>query len=177
MAIQGATYLRTDALIKSIKKHDRDPAFAIKVYLDLFGLKYDPKYIQQVIEESTIIITQHKNLFNRPRPYQVAPYFGVDLSVLDSKTNKTPSYPSGHTTQARLIAEIYGEKYPSHKDNLIRAAEECGFGRVIAGFHFLSDHKMGIGLARRLFRRLKDRTKRQYTEYNKVFDLKQKNRR
>jgi len=177
LGVQGASFLRTDPIIKSIKKHDKDPAYAIKVYLDLFGLKYDSKYIKKVLEESSIIIAEQKNKFNRPRPEQLCPYFGIELDVLDSKTSNTPSYPSGHTTQARLIAEIYAEKYPSHRENLMRGAEEAGFGRVIAGFHFLSDHTVGVSLAKRLFKRLKDRKRNTSSKFTKIFDLKQKNRR
>jgi len=177
LTVQGATYLRSDSIIRSVKKHDKDPVYAIKMYMDLFGLKYDEKYIKKVLDESGILIAEQKLKFNRPRPYQLAPYYGVDLEVLNSRTNKSPSYPSGHSAQARLVAEIYGAKYPPHKENLLKAAEEAGFGRVIAGFHFPSDHKGGVGFARRLFNRLKKRKKAIPPKYNKVFDLKQKNRR
>jgi len=175
--VQGATFLVTEAITRSIKKHDKDPAHSIKIYLDLFGLKYNQEHITKLIEESTIIIREQKNKFNRPRPYQLAPYFGVNLNVLNSKTNRTPSYPSGHSTQARLVAEIYAEKYPSHRENIIRASEECGFGRVIGGFHFPSDHSAGITLAKRLFNRLKSRKGNTTKKYSKIFGLKQKNRR
>tara|TARA_R110000824_G_scaffold387005_4_gene582137 strand:- start:2500 stop:3177 length:678 start_codon:yes stop_codon:yes gene_type:complete len=177
LTVQGATYLSTDAIQRSIKKHDKDPTHSIKIYMDLFGLKYDQQYISKLTDEAAIIIREQKNKFNRPRPYQLAPYFGVELTVLNSRTNKTPSYPSGHATQARLVAEVYAEKYPHHRENLIRAAEECGFGRVIAGFHFPSDHTTGIKLAKRLFRRLKGNKRSTSSKYSKVFGLKQKNRR
>ena len=145
--------------------------------MNLFGLKYDQDYITKLMEEATILIKEQKNKFNRPRPYQLAPYFGVDLNVLNSKTNKTPSYPSGHSTQARLVAEVYAEKYPSHRENIIRASEECGFGRVIGGFHFPNDHSAGITLAIRLFTKLKIRKGKTTNKFSKIFGLKQKNRR
>ena len=153
--VQGSTFLRTPALEQSIKKHDKDPSFAIKRYLDLFGLEYDEKYIDKILEESAVLIKEQKNKFNRPRPIQVAPYYSMDLGVLKSKTNKTPSYPSGHSAQSRLIAEIYAEKYPNHAKNLYKAADECGLGRISAGFHFKSDHRAGVYLAKRLVKALK----------------------
>jgi membrane-associated phospholipid phosphatase len=168
LTIQGATFLRGPGMIKSIRKHDRDPAFAIKMYLTLFGLEFDEDYITNVVKESTILIKYLKNHFNRPRPSQLSPYFGIDLEVLNSRSNKTPSYPSGHATQARLIAEIYSAKYPEHRSNLIKASEECGGGRIMAGFHYPSDHKAGIYLAKRLFKTLK-RSKK--IEYNQTIDL------
>lgn len=154
LTVQGATYLRRSGMEKSIRKHDRDPSFAIKLYMDLFGLKYDPVYIAKIFTESSIIIKKIKNGFNRPRPIQLAPYFGIELEPMKSRTGKSPSYPSGHSTQARLIAEIYADKYPEHRKNLVMAAEECGGGRVMGGFHYPSDHKAGVYLAKRLFKLL-----------------------
>jgi hypothetical protein len=177
MTVQGATYLRQPAIIKSIKKHDKDPAYAIKTYMRLFGLKYDQDFINKVLKESAILIAEQKNKFNRPRPDQLAPYFGVTLEVLGSTTDNTPSYPSGHSSQSRLVAEIYAAEYPSHRENLLKAAEECGFGRIMGGFHYFSDHKMGVSFAKKLYRTLKNKKMTKPVEYNKVFDLKQKKRR
>ena len=155
LTVQGATYLRGEGMIKSIKKHDKDPVFSIKLYMGLFGLEFNNKYIEKVLDESAIIIKTLKNHFNRPRPTKLAPYFGIDLDVLNSKTSNTPSYPSGHSTQARLIAEIYAAKYPEHRRNLVKAAEECGGGRIMAGLHYPTDHRAGVYLAKRLFSLLK----------------------
>ena len=168
LAVQGATYLRGEGMVKSIKKHDKDPAFAVKMYMSLFGLDFDKQYIEQVLDEAVIIIKEHKNKFNRPRPEQLAPYFGIELETLNSRSNRSPSYPSGHSTQARLIAEIYGEKYPEHRGNLLRASEECGGGRIMAGFHYPADHKAGVYLAKRLFKSLKTIKK---INYDKHIDL------
>tara|TARA_R110002020_G_scaffold170811_1_gene360707 strand:- start:174 stop:842 length:669 start_codon:yes stop_codon:yes gene_type:complete len=168
LTTQGATKLCGSGMEGSIKKHDKDPSYALKKYMDLFGLKYDIDYIEKVLTESAILIKEQKNSFNRPRPTQLAPYFGVDLQVLKSKTNRTPSYPSGHSTQSRLIAEIYGEKYPEHKSNLIRASEEVGGGRVMAGYHFPTDHRAGVYLAKRLFKSMKGRKK---VTYDQSIDL------
>ena len=168
LTVQGATYLRGEGMTKSIKKHDKDPAFAVKMYMSLFGLSFDQEYIDKVLKESAIIIKGHKNKFNRPRPEQLAPYFGMEFDILSSRTTRSPSYPSGHSAQARLIAEIYGDKHPEHRSNLLRASEECGGGRVMAGFHYPSDHKSGIYLAKRLFKSLKTRDKITYDQH---FDL------
>jgi len=168
LTVQGATKFCGVGMEKSVKKHDRDPAYALKVYMDIFGLKYDKAYIEKVLEESSILIKEHKNHFNRPRPSQLAPYFGVDLNVLNSRTSNTPAYPSGHSAQSRLIAEIYGDKYPEHKGNLIRASEEVGGGRIMAGYHFPTDHRAGVHLAKRLFKSMKGRKK---VSYDQSIDL------
>ena len=173
LAVQGATYLRGEGIIKSVKKHDKDPAFAIKRYMDIFGLTYDQQFIDKILDESAYIVKTIKNSFNRPRPYQLAPYYGIDLDVLASRTAKTPAYPSGHTTQSRLIAEIYAAKYPDHRKNLIKAADECGQGRIMAGLHYPTDHKAGVYLAKRLYSLLK--TTKEAIKYDQKFDLTTKN--
>ena len=172
LTVQGATYILREGMKKSIKKHDRDPSFSVKLYMTLFGLHFDADYIKKVLKESAILIKEHKNHFNRPRPVQLAPYFGMDFEGYSSRSSKTASYPSGHSAQSRLIAEIYAAKYPEHKANLLRAAEECGGGRVMAGLHYPTDHKAGVYLAKRLFKSLKNTKK---IKYNQSIDLTTKN--
>jgi len=168
LSVQGASYIREGAIEKSIKKHDKDPAFSVKMYMSIFGLEYDQKYINRVLDESSVIISGLKNKFNRPRPQQLCSYFGMEVDVFKSATAKTPSYPSGHTTQARLIAEIYSAKYPEHRSNLVKAAEECGQGRIMAGLHFPKDHVVGRYLAKRLFKALKPSTNIKYDQSYEV---------
>jgi acid phosphatase (class A) len=171
LVTQGAGMVRTEGLENSIVKHDKDPAFSIKRYMDIFGLEYDTKYIDELIKESSILILEYKNKFNRPRPAQLAPYFSIQLKLLRSKNAKTPSYPSGHSAQARLVAEVFAHQYPEHKTNLLKAAEECGAGRISAGWHYPSDHKVGKYLGKRLFRALKSQKDKNPIKYDKVFEF------
>jgi len=171
LVTQGAGIVRTTGLENSIKKHDKDPVFSIKRYMDIFGLKYDSEYIDKLVEESSILILEYKNKFNRPRPAQLAPYFSIQLKLLRSKNAKTPSYPSGHSAQARLVAEVFADKYPEHRINLLKAAEECGAGRISAGWHYPSDHKVGKYLGKRLFRALKSQKDKDPIKYDKVFEF------
>ena len=168
MTVKGALSIAGEGMMKSIRRHDKDPVFAIKTYMSIFGLKYDEEYLDKVLKESAILIREQKNLFNRARPIQLAPYFGMDLKVFKAKTANTPSYPSGHSAQSYLVALIFADKYPDHRKNLVKAAEECGGGRVMAGLHYPTDHKMGIYFAKRLFKTMKGRKK---LEYNNTIDL------
>ena len=72
-------------------------------------------------------------------------------SMLDSDTMKTPAYPSGHSLQSRLVAMYYAEKYPEHKTALMMAADECGEGRIYAGWHYPSDHYAAVKLAKQIY--------------------------
>jgi len=169
LMVQAATFFRGDGMAKSVKKHDFDPAYAIKRYMDIFGLEYDQEFINDILNQSAVIIKTIKNKFNRPRPEQIAPYYSMDLDLIKCKTAKTPAYPSGHSTQSRLIAEIYASKYPEHRTNLVKAAEECGQGRIMAGVHYPTDHEAGVYLAKRLFSLLKKGKKP--VVYDQKFDI------
>jgi len=49
LTVQGATFLCGEGMKKSVRKHDNDPAFAVKTYLTLFGISYDQEFIDKVI--------------------------------------------------------------------------------------------------------------------------------
>ena len=70
---------------------------------------------------------------------------------MSSTTNKTRAYPSGHATQSMLVGLYVADKFPEHREGVIRAAKECGLGRVKAGFHYLADYVAGNLLAEKMF--------------------------
>ncbi len=137
---------------KSIKDHDDDPTFAIKKYMNENDLDYNKEDIKKIIEIGSSVSRHFKNNFQRPRPWQIAENLNLDIGHMGfpSDSMKTPSYPSGHSLQSRLVAEVYAKKYPEHEEGLIAAANECGMGRVQAGWHYPSDHKSGISIAKQV---------------------------
>ena len=74
---------------------------------------------------------------------------GQDMNVMEftSKSMDTPSYPSNHSLQSRMVAEFYGKKYRDHYEGLVEAAEESGNGRIQAGWHYPSDHRAAVEIA------------------------------
>ena len=140
---------RTQKDINSIKEHDMVATYAIRDYLEENDLLYDTEDITKIVETGAGISRFYKNKFQRIRPWQLAEELGMEINQLDfpSETMQTPSYPSGHSVQSRLVAEYYIKKYPEHRKGLIAAAEECGQGRVKAGWHFPSDHDVGVLIA------------------------------
>ena len=114
------------------------------------NLFYDNKVVEYIEEQCVPIIRHYKNYYNRPRPYQVAAYHNIDLKRFKTGTSKTPSYPSGHTVQPLMVAFHYSKKYPQVSSEMLKGAQICGYGRVIAGLHYPSDYKSGIILATKL---------------------------
>ena len=141
---------RTKEVEESVKKHDGDPSYAMKEYMDSKNLKYSQEEIDKINVAGSTISRHYKNLHQRARPWQMSKEMNMDINVMrrPSDSMNTPAYPSGHSLQSRLVAEYYAEKYPDHKEELIKAADECGVGRVMAGWHYPSDHKHGVKLAK-----------------------------
>ena len=131
---------------------DQNASYYIEEHLKKNDLEYDPKNIEFIEQQCRPIIRHYKNYFNRPRPYQVAAVYNKKLDRFKSDTAKTPAYPSGHAMQPMVVALHYAKKYPQHRQELIRAAKICGYGRVIAGMHYPSDYDAGIELAKQVMK-------------------------
>ena len=56
---------------------------------------------------------------------------------------KTPSYPSGHSTQGYLVAEMLKTKYPKKAKQLDQKAKDISDSRNIAKAHYKSDSRKG----------------------------------
>ena len=153
-SMQGLMKGRTPEIEQSVKNHDDKVAYAVEQVLKKNNLEYKESTIKKLATIGSGIVRYYKNKFQRIRPYNLAEALGMkdfDHMPLDSDTMKTPAYPSGHSLQSRLIAMYYAEKYPEHKQALMMAADECGEGRVYAGWHFMSDHYAAVKLAKQIY--------------------------
>ena len=143
---------KTQKDINSIKEHDMVATYAIRDYLEDNDLSYNTEDISKMVETGAGVSRFYKNKCQRIRPWELAKELGMDINHMDftSDSMQSPSYPSGHSVQSRLVAEHYIKIYPDHKKGLIAAAEECGQGRVKAGWHFPSDHDAGVLIAKQI---------------------------
>ena len=151
MIIKNETESRTTTDDFSILAHDMVATQAIRDYMDKNKLLWDVNVVNKLTDIGGQISRHFKNVFLRARPYQLEKPFGIKINQSmdrDTDVGKTPSYPAGHSTQSRLVAEYYAKKYPKHKAGLIDAANESGLGRIKAGWHYPSDNKAGIQLAK-----------------------------
>ena len=138
---------RTDEDVESVANNDEDSFYSIKEYLKKIKVAFHEDELRGMVKQAVPTIRHFKNKFNRKRPFEI----DGNLDVLGSKTNKTRSYPSGHSTQSMIIGLYASEKFPEHREGIMQAAKEVGMGRVKAGFHFLSDHLAGQMLGQKMF--------------------------
>ena len=136
-------------------KYDDEFDWAFKKVVEDAGLEYDEIYFKRLIKEAASITIRLKYKFNRPRPFQLGPVLGIDVTKYQSSTAKTPAFPSGHTTQSVLVACVLGEKYPELKEELMKVADKVSLSRVVGGHHYPSDIKYGEMLGKWISGQLK----------------------
>ena len=136
-------------------KYDGEFDWAFKKVVEDAGLEYDEIYFKRLIKEAASITIRLKYKFNRPRPFQLGPVLGIDVTKYQSSTAKTPAFPSGHTTQSVLVACVLGEKYPELKEELMKVADKVSLSRVVGGHHYPSDIEYGKVLGKWLSGHLK----------------------
>ncbi len=137
------------------QKYDDEFDWAFKKVVEDAGLEYDDEYFNLLIKEAASITIRLKYKYNRPRPYQLGPVLGIDVTKYQSSTAKTPAFPSGHTTQSVLVACVLGEKYPELKEKLMKVADKVSLSRVVGGHHYPSDIEYGKKLGKWLSGQLK----------------------
>ena len=133
-----------------VKEHDKVSKVFGKLHEEL-GLEFNKDEAKKYNRESAKYIMELKYKYQRPRPHQIADFYGINLNGVDLDSMKTPSYPSGHATQGYLLGMIYSERYPQYNEEFIRLGEDIAESRIIGKAHFPSDKKAGIELAEKLF--------------------------
>jgi len=147
LEVERIVKARTPEQVQSVRDHDQEPYYAIRKVCEENGLEFHDSEFKQIIKESVPIIKHFKDFFNRARPVEVL----SSLNTLPSKTNKTRSYPSGHACQSVILARYVAGKVPQLEKELMKAAYECGYGRVVAGFHYVSDYDAGNLLGEKMY--------------------------
>jgi len=119
------------------------------------GVEVDPVSIREVMEEIVPVIHFHKDYFGLERPNELAEIYGFPFEFDYLESAQTPTYPSGHTTQAFYIAHILSEKYPDLREDFFHLANMVAQSRIDRGVHYPSDNEAGVLLAQNLFNRRK----------------------
>ncbi len=74
----------------------------------------------------------------RPRPNQLAYYYNLRLYPLFPST--TPSFPSSHTIQTRIITTLLKVRHPEKADKIEEIFHKIKNSRVFSGMHYPSDN-------------------------------------
>ena len=137
-----------------IKEHD-EVAKVFKNKHEELGLEFNKDEAKELLKQSAKYLMELKYKYNRPRPYQLAEFYEIDLNGTELDSMKTPSYPSGHATQGYLLGRFYSDRYSEHIGEFMKLGEEVADSRIKAKAHYPSDKQFGKELAEKLFDNLK----------------------
>jgi len=118
-----------------------DKGFAQYLHTMLLAQGFDDlDLIYQIMGDVSPLVIKLKYKFNRPRPYQLAYPLKLNLFPLRSTSALSPSYPSGHTTQAFVIMGVIGNKNPNIYSMCKKIVDDIAESRVAIGVHYSSDN-------------------------------------
>lgn len=108
--------------------------------------------IDKLIDDTKPLIIKLKFYFQRPRPYQLAEHYKLKLFPYSSKSASSPSYPSGHTLQARVICHVLGNHFPERFEFFENLAKDVEYSRLYMGLHYPSDNDYALYIAETIIR-------------------------
>lgn len=108
--------------------------------------------VTEIVKDIQNLIFKLKFHIQRPRPFQLAQYYKLKLFPYKSFSAHTPSYPSGHTTQAIVILNVLGNKYPTEYQYCKELIEDIAYSRVYLGHHFPTDNDGGRELGKAILK-------------------------
>lgn len=119
------------------------------------NLTYPKDLVNELIKSSAGIILDLKWNYNRPRPYQLAEYYNEKIGGDVLESMKTPSYPSGHSTQGFLVGKVLQTKLPITTDAFLEAGKRISYSRNVGRAHFPSDSELGEIIGNSMYEFLK----------------------
>lgn len=123
---------------------DNEPLDLYNDILRRHGLKMPRDKFKKVWNITLPIVMNLKHQFNRPRPEQLAKFYGLKINVLETKTHQTPAYPSGHTAYAAMGAYLLSDMYPEHSGEFFSKVGDAGHARCLQGVHYPSDNEASM---------------------------------
>lgn len=100
--------------------------------------------IDSLFDDLNPLVAKLKMHFQRARPYQLAHAYKLKLFPYHSLTASSPSYPSGHALQAKVICYVLGNHIPEQYDYLESLANDICHSREYLGLHYPSDIDFSI---------------------------------
>tara|TARA_Y100000992_G_scaffold111881_1_gene72903 strand:+ start:1462 stop:2124 length:663 start_codon:yes stop_codon:yes gene_type:complete len=142
--------------IEFVKEKDRITEVFKKV-CKRYGVEFPEEKVETLLKDSAGVIMDLKYHFNRPRPGKLAQEYNIKLAEVILSSMKTPSYPSGHSTQGYLIGLYLAEKFDDDKMAMefLAEAKAISKARNIGRAHYPSDSKIGEELGKKMFRYIK----------------------
>ncbi len=135
-----------DQFLNRYKAYDRSlkKSFTDLILKDVEDRDAILSTIGQIFDDTNPLLMKLKYYHQRPRPYQLAQYYKLKLFPYESHSADSPSFPSGHAFQSRLITEVIGNLYPQTYALMQKVFTDICYSRVYMGLHYDSDIDVGV---------------------------------
>lgn len=157
--ISYATLNRSNDDYNLIFKMDEDMDSFYISFLNSKKLTYPQRYIDLFYDIVEPILLNTKSYWNRPRPFQLAQLYGINIERIVTDTIHTASYPSGHTVYSKLVANILSDIYPRLANSFNNIAKTTGVARVKQGVHYPSDNIASFKFSDFVYKKLEPKLK------------------
>jgi acid phosphatase (class A) len=149
------------ALHKACSTNDAEIAFSekkfsIATFAPALGVMLEdghfPKteaFFKHVQTDAAVVTDTAKDYWKRPRP------FTVDPSLGSGKLEKSFGYPSGHSTEATVLALVLADLFPDKREEVLTIGRNIGWHRVWIARHYPTDIYAGRVLAQAIVKELK----------------------
>ncbi|MFY8161493.1 MAG: phosphatase PAP2 family protein [Candidatus Kapaibacteriota bacterium] len=123
--------------------HELERSFA-KLCMDMKLSEEIINVVDSLFDDINPLIAKLKMHFQRARPYQLAYAYKIKLFPYSSYTSNTPSYPSGHALQSKVICYVLGNYIPEQFAYFESLANDICYSRQYLGLHYQSDIDFAI---------------------------------
>lgn len=149
--LQNSEEQKNQTIISRYLDYDNDIINIFKKFCkNRLNQDYDEE-IDGLIQDLAVLITKLKFAYQRPRPFQLAQYYKARLFPVISVAAISPAYPSGHTTEARVMAEFIGSRHPEQYNFLIQLSDDIAQSRLFLGLHYASDNDFALMVAKAVY--------------------------
>jgi hypothetical protein len=140
-----------DFFLKRYKSYDRSLIQSIVSVFKQKGIDVE-QLCQEIQDDINPLLAKLKVHFNRPRPYQLANYYKLNLFPFESFSGNSASYPSGHTLQASVMLNVIGSLYPTEYKFCKNIIEDVSESRINLGLHYRSDNEFSFEVAEKILK-------------------------
>lgn len=108
-------------------------------------------FSNRVLAQAAMAVEPFKKQYLRPRPFVKDP----TITPCIKKPDGNKSYPSGHATMGRVLAQVLSDIFPGKRAALLQRGDRVGENRLIGGVHHPSDIRAADALAQQIVEQLR----------------------
>lgn len=131
------------AVLDRFASYDKDVIGAVILFLSKRHNYEMAELINEMISCTTPFLYKVKYKYQRPRPFQLSQHLKHSVFPMFSVSSDTPSFPSGHAFQMRIITNTIGSIHPTTYQDLKKLSYEVNEQRLYYGLHYPSDIDFG----------------------------------